>query len=210
MSDAAQTAINGTQTRIRRPRAKPAAKAANDPSTPLWPADRVSRKKVTDLVPYARNARLHTDEQVDQLAASMKEWGFTMPVLIDGKNEIIAGHGRVLAAAKLGLESVPVMTAEGWSPQQVKAYRIADNQLALNSAWNTKLLSAELMQLKGVEALIGFSDDDLSRLLRNHNPPNEFPEADENLPVEHNCPRCGFQWSGGAKTARAKDDAEED
>lgn len=80
-----------------------------------WPADEVRRQEVASLVPYARNARTHSAKQVDQLVASVREWGWTMPVLVDEAGGIIAGHGRVLAAAKLGLIEIPVMTARGWS-----------------------------------------------------------------------------------------------
>jgi ParB-like chromosome segregation protein Spo0J len=98
-----------------------------------WPADRVERRSINALIPYARNARTHSDAQVAQIAASMKEWGWTNPVLIDEEGGIIAGHGRVLAARKLGLTEAPVMVAEGWTEAQKRAYVIADNQLALNA-----------------------------------------------------------------------------
>ena len=161
-----------------------------------WPADKVERIAVADLVPYAKNARTHSSGQVEQLAASIRQWGFTMPVLIDETKEIIAGHGRLLAAEFLGLETVPVMVAKGWTQRQIKAYRLADNQLALNAAWDVNLLTAELGELEGLEDLIGFSADDIVRLFKIEEPPNEFPSADESIPVEHTCPRCGYQWSG--------------
>jgi DNA modification methylase len=130
-----------------------------------WPADRVERRPTASLVPYARNARTHSESQVAQLAASIREWGFTMPVLVDEAGEVIAGHGRLLAAETLGLEAVPVMVAKGWTARQIKAYRLADNQLALNAAWDVKLLAAELGELPGLESLIGFSNDELRRVL---------------------------------------------
>jgi ParB-like chromosome segregation protein Spo0J len=139
---------------------------AKDEAMNAWPADRVERMPVAALIPYARNARTHSDAQVDQLVASMREWGFTVPVLIDDQNEIIAGHGRVLAAERLGLDAVPVMVARGWTPRQIKAYRLADNQLALNAAWDVKLLAAELGELPGLEALIGFGEGQLEAALR--------------------------------------------
>jgi ParB-like chromosome segregation protein Spo0J len=92
-----------------------------------WPADKVERRPLTSLVPYARNARTHTPAQVAQIAASMKEWGWTNPVLVDEDAQILAGHGRVLAANLLGIRDVPVMIAEGWSEAQKRAYVIADN-----------------------------------------------------------------------------------
>lgn len=124
-----------------------------------WPADKVERRSVAALVPYARNARTHSDAQVAQLAASIREWGWTVPVLVDEAGTIIAGHGRVLAAQKLGLDSVPVMVASGWSEAQTRAYVLADNQLAQNAGWDANLLKIELGELdaSGFDlGLIGF------------------------------------------------------
>ena len=87
-----------------------------------WPADKVERRPIDALIPYARNARTHSEEQVAQIAASIREWGWTVPVLVDETGGIIAGHGRVLAARKLGLAEVPVMVAAGWSEAQKRAY----------------------------------------------------------------------------------------
>lgn len=126
-----------------------------------WPADNVERRKVADLVPYARNARTHSEAQVRQIAASIEEWGWTSPILVDEKNSIIAGHGRLMAADKLGLKDVPVMVATGWTEAQKKAYILADNQLALNAGWDTELLSIELGELVLDDfdvSLLGFPD----------------------------------------------------
>ena len=134
-----------------------------------WPADKVQRRSVKSIIPYARNSRTHSDEQVAQIAASINEWGFTNPILIDIDGEIIAGHGRLLAAQKLGLKEVPCITAVGWSDAQKKAYVIADNKLALNAGWDNNLLSIELMELRDIDFntdLIGFSPDELAELLK--------------------------------------------
>jgi ParB/Sulfiredoxin domain len=131
----------------------------------LWPADKVERWPIDRLVPYARNARTHSDEQVAQVAASIREWGWTNPVLVGEDGGIIAGHARVLAGRKLGLAEVPVMLAAGWSEAQKRAYVLADNQLALNAGWNPELLQFELGELKGVDfdiGMIGFSADELA------------------------------------------------
>ena len=133
-----------------------------------WPADKIKRKKVDALIPYARNARTHSDEQVAQLAASIKEWGWTTPVLVDEDGEIIAGHGRVMAARKLGIEEVPTMTATGWTKAQKQAYVLADNQLPQNAGWDMDLLSVEMKDLdaEGFDlSLIGFGDDMLANML---------------------------------------------
>ena len=100
-----------------------------------WPADNVSRKPIKDLIPYARNSRTHNEIQVKQIQASMREWGWTNPIIIDEAGGIIAGHGRVLAAQAEGYTEAPCITATGWTEAQKKAYIIADNKLALNAEW---------------------------------------------------------------------------
>jgi len=140
----------------------------NSPIKKAWPADNVERRKVADLVPYARNSRVHSDEQVAQIAASIKEWGWTVPVLIEPDGGIIAGHGRIMAAQKLGIKDVPCMVANGWTEGQKRAYVIADNKLALNAGWDDDMLKVELGELDGLDfdlSLTGFDDDELSALL---------------------------------------------
>ena len=132
-----------------------------------WPADKVKRRPLNSIVPYARNSRTHSDEQVAQIAASINEWGFTTPILVDVDGEIIAGHGRLLAAQRLGLDEVPTMTATGWSEAQKRAYVIADNKLALNAGWDNEMLAVEFDDLKeaGFDIdLIGFTGDELDAL----------------------------------------------
>ena len=107
-----------------------------------WPADKVERWPLDRLIPYARNARTHSEEQVAQIAASIREFGFTNPVLIDEAGGIIAGHGRVLAARKLGIADVPVMAAIGWTEAQKRAYVIADNKLTENAGWDKESAAA--------------------------------------------------------------------
>ena len=134
-----------------------------------WPADKVERRNIKSIIPYARNSRTHSDEQVAQIAASIKEWGFTNPILVDVDGEIIAGHGRLLAAQKLGLDEVPCITAVGWSDAQKKAYVIADNKLALNAGWDNDMLSIEFAELKDMDfdlGLTGFDADELAKLLQ--------------------------------------------
>lgn len=148
-----------------------------------WPADKVERRPVADLIPYARNARTHSDAQVAQIASSIKEWGWTTPILVDETGGIIAGHGRVMAARKLGLKEIPVMVAEGWSEGQKKAYVLADNQLALNAGWDNDLLKVEIADLdaEGFDLdLIGFDEKFLANLMADPNEgltdPDETPE----------------------------------
>lgn len=151
---------------------------------PSWPADKVERRPVASLVPYARNARTHSDEQVAQIAASIREWGWTTPVLVDEEGGLIAGHGRVLAARQLGVTEVPVMVATGWTAAQKKAYIIADNQLPMNAGWDKELLRLEVADLAEMGfdlPLIGFSEDELTRLSASGNAgltdPDDAPEA---------------------------------
>ena len=124
----------------------------------------INNKKVTELIPYVNNARTHNEDQVIQIAASIKEFGFTNPVLIDGDNGIIAGHGRLMAAKKLGLEEVPTIELSHLSEAQRKAYILADNKLALNSGWDNDLLAiefAELGELGFDLDLTGFSSEEM-------------------------------------------------
>jgi DNA modification methylase len=128
----------------------------------------IAWRSLGELIPYARNPRTHTDAQVAQIAASIREFGFTNPVLVDGENGIIAGHGRVLAARKLGLERVPVIELAHMTEAQKRAYVLADNQLALNAGWDEALLRLELADLSefGFDlGLIGFGEGELERLL---------------------------------------------
>jgi ParB-like chromosome segregation protein Spo0J len=110
----------------------------------LWPATQIEHWPIDRLVPYARNARTHTDAQIAQIAASIREWGWTIPVLVAEDGTILAGHARVLAAIKLGITQVPVIVARGWSEAKKRGYVIADNKLTLNSAWDGELLRIEL------------------------------------------------------------------
>lgn len=125
------------------------------------------KAKTANLIPYARNSRTHSEEQVTQIASSIKEFGFTNPVLIDKANGIIAGHGRVLAAKKIGMKEVPCIVADGWTDAQKKAYVIADNKLALNAGWDNATLAlefAELQELGFDLSLTGFSEAELAAI----------------------------------------------
>ena len=128
----------------------------------------IQYKATEDLIPYARNSRTHSAEQVAQIAASIREFGWTNPVLIDGENGIIAGHGRVLAAHKLGETQVPTIELSHMSDTQKRAYIIADNKLALNAGWDDEMLALELGALGDLGFdinLIGFSAEELKLLM---------------------------------------------
>lgn len=147
-----------------------------------WPADKVERRAIATLVPYARNARTHSAEQVAQIAASIREWGWTVPVLVDEDGGIIAGHGRVLAAHQLGVVDIPVMVASGWSKAQKQAYVLADNKLTLNAGWDEALLRVELADLTEMGfdlSLTGFGEQELAALSASGvglTDPDEVPE----------------------------------
>src|SRR5271167_3112896 len=121
---------------------------------------------IDKLIPFARNPRTHSDAQIAQIAASIEAFGFNNPILVDTKAGIIAGHGRLLAARKLGLAEVPVIVLDHLSEAQKRAYIIADNQLALNAGWDEDLLRAELVALQNESfdvSLVGFENEELAR-----------------------------------------------
>ena len=143
----------------------------------IWPTGR--------LVPYAKNARTHSDEQLGQIAASIMEFGFTNPILVDSNAGIIAGHGRLLAARKLGLAEVPVIVLDHLSAIQRRAYVLADNRLALNAGWNDELLSDELAALQAEDfsvGVIGFTDAELTDLLAEDASESAGAGSEEEIP----------------------------
>ena len=138
-------------------------------------------KRTADLIPYINNSRNHSDEQVLQVASSIKEFGFTNPVLIDEQSGIIAGHGRVMAAKKLGLDEVPCIILDGLTEAQKKAYVIADNQIALNSNWDLDTLRLEVETLQELNFdldLLGFTADVLDKLLDIEAELPDLPDGD--------------------------------
>jgi DNA modification methylase len=144
---------------------------------------KIEQLPTADLIPYARNSRTHSPEQTAQIAGSIREFGFTNPVLIDAENGIIAGHGRVLAAQKLGLAKVPCIRLAHLTDTQKRAYIIADNKLALNSGWDEEMLGLELGELADLDfdlGLIGFNEDELASIMaettEGETDPDDVPE----------------------------------
>jgi len=156
-----------------------------------WPLDR--------LVPHARNARTHSEDQIAQIAGSIAEFGFVNPVLVGDDGVIVAGHGRVLAARKLGLAEAPVIVLSHLTPTQRRALMIADNQIAVNAGWNDEILAAELAALKE-EAfdldLLGFDDAELDRLLATQLEPEDDADEAPELPADP-ISRPGDLWICG-------------
>ena len=133
-----------------------------------WPADQVERWPIERLIPYAANPRLHSETDIEKIAASILRWGWTNSVLVDEQGELIVGHGRVAAAARLRLKSIPVLVARGWSEEEKQAFRLADNQLAARGSWDLDLLGSELraLELGGFDVhLVGFEPDRLEEIL---------------------------------------------
>ena len=153
---------------------------------------------VADLVPYARNSRTHSPQQVDKIAASIREFGFLNPIIVDGRNGIVAGHGRVMAAQKLGLSELPVIDASHLSEAQKRAYVIADNRLALDAGWDNEMLKIELQDLEadGFDlSLTGFEIGELTALFDDPNfaagTEDDQGKLDQLDPKIVQCPHCG-------------------
>lgn len=167
-------------------------------SKSLQKASKIVLKPLKRLLPYLNNPRTHSEEQVEQIAASIREFGFTNPILLDGDNGVIAGHGRLAAAKLLGLKSVPCIELSHLSEAQKRAYIIADNKLALNAGWDEELLRLELTELKelGVDLpLIGFDQMELADIMMGKNV--EFKEYDESAADNVQmvtCPQCGHTF----------------
>ena len=162
---------------------------------------KITQKLVTELIPYVNNSRTHSDEQVAQIAASIKEFGWTNPILVDGSNGIIAGHGRLMAARKLKYTEVPTIELADLTETQRKAYIIADNRLALNAGWDNEMLTIELNDLLAdgfALEVLGFDTEELQKLLNEpeFEPATEDEQGklDELDPKWIACPHCGKEF----------------
>lgn len=161
---------------------------------------KIEQRAIEALIPYARNSRTHSDAQIAQIAASIREFGFTNPVLVDSDGGIIAGHGRVMAARKLGLKDVPCIALGHLTAAQRKAYIIADNRLALNAGWDEEMLRLEFADLSEAGFnmdLLGFSVDELAEAMGmggNFEPGSieDQGRLDQKKPVT--CPNCGHEF----------------
>jgi ParB-like chromosome segregation protein Spo0J len=161
---------------------------------------KIENVAVDTLIPYARNSRTHDDAQVAQIAASIKEFGFTNPVLIDADGGVIAGHGRILAARKLKLAEVPCIRLSHLTETQKRAYVIADNKLALNAGWDSEILESELQALHAdsfTMGLLGFDVQELGMAMgieldAPESSSKEIDTDDYNMGCK--CPKCGFEF----------------
>lgn len=188
--------------------------AAKPKARPDWPAAETAMRAIETLIPYVRNARTHSEAQIEQIARSIASFGFTNPILVDENSNIIAGHGRVLAAKKLGYPEVPVVVARGWTEAQRRAYVLADNQLALNAGWDPALLALELKDLQGFGfdiSLIGFSDAEIKEFFPEQQDA-EDAAADEDAPEPPERPvtRRGDIWLLGEQRIMCGDSVSRD
>lgn len=157
---------------------------------------KLEMRKVADLIPYAMNARTHTDEQVTRVASSIKEFGFLNPVIISNDNGILAGHCRVMAAKKLGLQEVPCILENHLTETQKKAYILADNKLALDSGWDTEILRNQIDFLQAEDFdldKIGFADFDIDAIDADGFFDEETPSEKSQEPKKVTCPNCGVE-----------------
>jgi len=160
---------------------------------------------IEQLIPYARNSRTHSDEQIAQIAASIREFGFTNPVLVDADGGIIAGHGRVMGARKLGMASVPCIRLGYMTEAQKRAYVIADNKIALNAGWDEDMLAVEIKDLYDMGfdlELTGFDSSEIDRYLTESEKPTVSETSTKEVNVDdyqlaHRCPRCQFEFDDG-------------
>src|SRR5690554_5159052 len=164
-----------------------------------WLADKIEQWPTAKLLPYVRNARTHSDDQVAQIAASIAEFGFTNPILAGSDGVIIAGHGRLAAAQKLGLEIVPVVVLDHLSATQRRALVIADNRIAENASWDDAMLRIELEALQDEDfdvLLTGFDADALTELMAGEEPGNEGQTDEDAVPELGETPisRPGDVW----------------
>jgi ParB-like chromosome segregation protein Spo0J len=163
-------------------------------------------------IPYGRNPRRISEEAIAKVAASIKEFDWQQPIVVDPEGVIIVGHTRLLAARKLGHDTVPVHVARNLTANQVKAYRLADNRVGEESQWNDSLLKLELSDLREMGEdlnVIGFDQSELDAFLveRDDTPPEDFDEYDDDLAVEHQCPKCGYRFNGGEVERDINEDA---
>jgi len=182
-----------------------------------WPAERIERWPIERLIPYANNARLHSEADLDKIAAAIRKWGWTNPVLTDEEGEVISGHGRLGAAPRAGVTEIPVIVAHGWSEEEKRAYRLADNQLAARAEWDPDLLRNELQELGFADfdlGLAGFEPDALETILKGLGSnaltdPDSVPEVPEQ-PVTQpgDIWLLGDHWVGCGDSTNAADVAQ--
>lgn len=155
---------------------------------------RIEYMYVGDLTPYKNNAKLHPDEQIEQIKESIEKFGFNDPIAIWGKdNIIIEGHGRLQAAKELGIDQVPIVRLDDLSDEERKAYTLVHNKLTMNSGYDFEKLEEELDSIDSFD-MSDFGFSDLEQQLSETETPNEFKEFDEDIETKNKCPKCGYEW----------------
>jgi ParB-like chromosome segregation protein Spo0J len=161
--------------------------------------DKVKIIDIDKIYPYTNNPKKHPEKQINKIASSIKNYGFTVPIVVDEDNEIIAGHGRYEAARKLELEELPVIRRDDLNKAQVKGLRLADNKVA-ESEWNYEQLAVEFEELEFDDydlELTGFNEEEINGITENYDIPEEEPEFDESIADEVEmikCPECGHEF----------------
>lgn len=176
--------------------------SSSDKKLPYY-AGNIEHMPLDSIIPYARNPRVNS-QAVPKVMASLKEFGPQQPIVVDTENVIIVGHTRYEAARQLGWTHFPVLVARSLTAAQIKAYRLADNRTADYSQWDNALLKIEFEELNDLEfdlELTAFDENELARLLSDDEsqPPEDFKEYNESIETEHQCPSCGYVWSGSSK-----------
>ena len=201
----AESGKGKTKRRARAPEPRRRKKRGAWAGSEIWP--------IEEIRPYPGNPRTHPEEQVKFLADILKRVGPDQPIVVDENGEILKGHGRRLAAIRAGLKSFPVYQRFGLTPNEKFEMRVSDNQSGLMSGWDHELLRVGIEQLKLADydtGLLGFGAKQLVQFETVPMPPAEFQEFGENIAVEHECPKCGYRWSGSSAPkpeAPAKDKA---
>lgn len=188
------------------------AKKTSHERSSLWPIEKQVRKAVSELRPFEKNSRTHSAGQIEQICASITEWGWTMPILIDDTGLVLAGHARLLAAQKLGFSEVPCIVADGWSEAQKRAYVIADNRLSENAGWDESLLAAEFGDLKALGfdlTLTGFTLGEIGKLTFS---PEDGQTDDDAVPETPATPRSqpGDIWLLGEHRVMCGDSTDQE
>lgn len=149
--------------------------------------------RIADIIPYENNPRKN-EEAIEKVAASIRDFGFKVPIVVDKNNVIVAGHTRLKAAEMLGLETVPVIRADDLNDEQIKAFRLADNKTSEFAEWDFSKLEEELAEISEID-MSEYGFEELEEKTISEEAPEDFQEYDEELETTHKCPKCGYEWS---------------
>lgn len=178
----------------------------SDEQMPNWPASKIVIKPISDLKEAAQNSRVHSDEQIAEIAKSINKFGWTIPCLIDEEGTLIAGHARVRAALTQGISVVPCMIAQGWSAAEKEAYQIADNRLAEKSTWDDKVLTAQIRRLSAADFDLGVLGLDLEKFdLGDAFNPENAPQIDTGTVTQDQVDKKKAQMGGAFSEAKDKE-----